>query len=382
MKGRRAKKGAVLATAVVFMTIIIALSVLVVVFASSSTKRAVNAAKRANSSIEADIIGDEFVTAVKNGYESYKSGSEESGIRKLPVATINAHMNKFVGKINENYSCEVSVSASKTYSLKLIETSGEKETQMMLVSVNVNEVKDENDADKVKGYTYSVVKWNLSDSDFAKLNVGGSFTEEQMSALANDYLDFYFNMKNSTDVILSADVYQLHLAEFLQSNNNNNLPQCYLTAETKKASDEADEAGETVYYVAVAKDAESNGEYILFKYRLVETTTEENKMPELHVYVGEDEYVFTAEYKEDEVVGDPVVTSVEAEGIKTITTTTTYTYTPIYTVNITKSSSGSASEHPEETMTGASRTSTSVSTETTKITTTETSEVKSEEEIS
>ena len=133
MKGRRAKKGAVLATAVVFMTIIIALSVLVVVFASSSTKRAVNAAKRANSSIAMNLIADEFVTSVKKEYESYKSGSDEAGIRELPVATIDAHMNEFAHKINENYSCEVSVSASKTYSLKLIETSGEKKTQIMIV---------------------------------------------------------------------------------------------------------------------------------------------------------------------------------------------------------------------------------------------------------
>ena len=136
MKGRRAKKGAVLATAVLFMTIIIALSVLVVVFASSSTKRAVNAAKRANSSIEMNLIADEFVTSVKKEYESYKSGSDEAVIRELPVATIDAHMNEFAHKINENYSCEVSVSASKTYSLKLIETSGEKKTQIMIVSVD------------------------------------------------------------------------------------------------------------------------------------------------------------------------------------------------------------------------------------------------------
>ena len=130
MKGRRAKKGAVLATAVVFMTIIIALSVLVVVFASSSTKRAVNAAKRANSSIEMNLIADEFVTSVKDGHESYykvdsTTSEEENGagtetIRELPVATIDAHMNEFAHKINENYSCEVSVSASKTYSLKLM----------------------------------------------------------------------------------------------------------------------------------------------------------------------------------------------------------------------------------------------------------------------
>lgn len=176
MKGRRAKKGAVLATAVVFMTIIIALSVLVVVFASSSTKRAVNAAKRANSSIEMNLIADEFVTSVKKEYESYKSGSDKAVIRELPVATIDAHMNEFAHKINENYSCEVSVSASKTYSLKLIETSGEKKTQIMIVSVEVkeNEITYADGVSEIK-YTYSVVKWNLSDSDIAKLNVKDLF---------------------------------------------------------------------------------------------------------------------------------------------------------------------------------------------------------------
>ena len=54
------------------------------------------------------------------------------------------------------------------------------------------EVKDKNDADKVIGYTYSVVKWNLSDSDIAKLNVEGSFSPKHMAALADDYLQFYF----------------------------------------------------------------------------------------------------------------------------------------------------------------------------------------------
>ena len=292
MKGRRAKKGAVLATAVVFMTIIIALSVLVVVFASSSTKRAVNAAKRANSSIEMNLIADEFVTSVKKEYESYKSGSDEAGIRELPVATIDAHMNEFAHKINENYSCEVSVSASKTYSLKLIETSGEKKTQIMIVSVDVkeNEIKDADGVVSEIKYTYSVVKWNLSDSDIAKLNVKGSFSPKHMAALANDYLQFYFMMKNS-ELGFSADVYQLHIAEFLQSNNNN-LPQCYLTAETIEKTDEKGNKTEIKRYVAVATDND-NQEYVLFKYRLVEKTGE-NEIPNLHIYVGEDEYVFSS----------------------------------------------------------------------------------------
>ena len=360
MKGRRAKKGAVLATAVVFMTIIIALSVLVVVFASSSTKRAVNAAKRANSSIEMNLIADEFVTSVKKEYESYKSGSDEAGIRELPVATIDAHMNEFAQKINENYSCEVSVSASKTYSLKLIETSGEKKTQIMIVSVDVKEVKDKNDADKVIGYTYSVVKWNLSDSDIAKLNVEGSFSPKHMAALADDYLQFYFMMKNSGAVTFDSNDYQLHLAELLQSNDNNNLPQCYLTAETIEETDENGTKTEIKRYIAVATDAESKEEYVLFKYRLVEKTGED-KMPNLHIYVGEDEYVFSSKsYIKD---GAPIEHINEDKTVKTTTTT----YTQIYTVIITKSSSDASNNfETKTTVTGESWI--EVSSETIKIT--------------
>lgn len=365
MKGRRAKKGAVLATAVVFMTIIIALSVLVVVFASSSTKRAVNAAKRANSSIEMNLIADEFVTSVKDGHESYykvdsTTSKEENGagtetIRELPVATIDAHMNEFAQKINENYSCEVSVSASKTYSLKLIETSGEKKTQIMIVSVDVKEVKDKNDADKVIGYTYSVVKWNLSDSDIAKLNVEGSFLADHMAVLANDYLDFYFKMKNSGPVIFDSNDYQLHIAELLQLNDTG-LPQCYLTAETIEKTDEKGTKTEIKRYVAVAKD-NYNQEYVLFKYRLVEKTGE-NEMPDLHIYVGEDEYVFSSKsYIKD---GAPIEHINEDKTVKTTTTT----YTQIYTVIITKSSD----EQDVKEFSTEGTTSTAVSSETIKIT--------------
>ena len=366
MKGRRAKKGAVLATAVVFMTIIIALSVLVVVFASSSTKRAVNAAKRANSSIEMNLIADEFVTSVKKEYESYKSGSDKAGIRELPVATIDAHMNEFAQKINENYSCEVSVSASKTYSLKLIETSGEKKTQIMIVSVDVKEVKDENDADKVIGYTYSVVKWNLSDSDIAKLNVEGSFYADHMAVLANDYLDFYFKMKNN-ELGFSADVYQLHIAELLQLNDTG-LPQCYLTAETIEKTDEEGNKTEIECYAAVATDND-NQEYVLFKYRLVEKTGE-NKMPDLHIYVGEDEYVFEAKYTYsiNEQKGNPTIDPVEGnETIKIKKTPITYTPIHTYAVTVTKSSSDTSNNfETETTVTGESWT--KVSSETIKIT--------------
>lgn len=354
MKGRRAKKGAVLATAVVFMTIIIALSVLVVVFASSSTKRAVNAAKRANSSIEMNLIADEFVTSVKKEYESYKRGSDEAGIRELPVATIDAHMNEFAQKINENYSCEVSVSASKTYSLKLIETSGEKKTQIMIVSVDVKEVKDKNDADKVIGYTYSVVKWNLSDSDISKLNVEGSFSPNHMAALANDYLDFYFKMKNSEAVIFDSNDYQLHIAELLQLNDTG-LPQCYLTAETIEKTDEEGNKTEIECYAAVATDND-NQEYVLFKYRLVEKTGEK-EMPDLHIYVGEDEYVFSSKSYID---GASIEHINEDKTVKTTTTT----YTQIYAVIITKSSD----EQDVKKFSTEGTTSTAVSSETIKIT--------------
>ena len=239
MKGRRAKKGAVLATAVVFMTIIIALSVLVVVFASSSTKRAVNAAKRANSSIEMNLIADEFVTSVKKEYESYK----EAGIRELPVATIDAHMNEFAHKINENYSCEVSVSASKTYSLKLIETSGEKKTQIMIVSVDVkeNEIKDADGVSKIK-YTYSVVKWNTTSQTVKEPNVG-DVTNEQIMKLAQKFLQLYISENKDSSILTLA-----------MSN--------YIKNETNLNDEKFDEL---TYYVETQKNGEIDYNYVKYK---------------------------------------------------------------------------------------------------------------------
>ncbi len=239
MKGRRAKKGAVLATAVVFMTIIIALSVLVVVFASSSTKRAVNAAKRANSSIEMNLIADEFVTSVKKEYESYK----EAGIRELPVATIDAHMNEFAHKINENYSCEVSVSASKTYSLKLIETSGEKKTQIMIVSVDVkeNEIKDADGVSKIK-YTYSVVKWNTTSQTVEEPNVG-DVTNEQIMKLAQKFLQLYISENKDSSILTLA-----------MSN--------YIKNETNLNDEKFDEL---TYYVETQKNGEIDYNYVKYK---------------------------------------------------------------------------------------------------------------------
>lgn len=243
MKGRRAKKGAVLATAVVFMTIIIALSVLVVVFASSSTKRAVNAAKRANSSIEMNLIADEFVTSVKKEYGSYKSGSDEAGIRELPVATIDAHMNEFAHKINENYSCEVSVSASKTYSLKLIETSGEKKTQIMIVSVDVkeNEIKDADGVSKIK-YTYSVVKWNTTSQTVEEPNVG-DVTNEQIMKLAQKFLQLYISENKDSSILTLA-----------MSN--------YIKNETNLNDEKFDEL---TYYVETQKNGEIDYNYVKYK---------------------------------------------------------------------------------------------------------------------
>ena len=245
MKGRRAKKGAVLATAVVFMTIIIALSVLVVVFASSSTKRAVNAAKRANSSIEMNLIADEFVTSVKKEYESYKSGSDEAVIRELPVATIDAHMNEFAHKINENYSCEVSVSASKTYSLKLIETSGEKKTQIMIVSVEVkeNEITDADGVVSEIKYTYSVVKWNTTSQTVEEPNVGDVTNEQQVMKLAQKFLQLYISENKDSSILTLA-----------MSN--------YIKNETNLNDEKFDEL---TYYVETQKNGEIDYNYVKYK---------------------------------------------------------------------------------------------------------------------
>ena len=281
MKGRRAKKGAVLATAVVFMTIIIALSVLVVVFASSSTKRAVNAAKRANSSIEMNLIADEFVTSVKDGHESYykvdsTTSEEENGagtetIRELAIATIYEHMNEFAQKINENYSCEVSVSASKTYSLKLIETSGEKKTQIMIVSVDVKEVKDKNDADKVIGYTYSVVKWNTTSQTVEEPNVG-DVTNEQVMKLAQKFLQLYISENKDSNTIMFA------ISRYIQNLSD---------LDGKKFSDrqysivtERNAYGDEICYSVVN---EENGTYdVIFKYNIV--LSAEKKEPSFVIY--------------------------------------------------------------------------------------------------
>lgn len=272
MKGRRAKKGAVLATAVVFMTIIIALSVLVVVFASSSTKRAVNAAKRANSSIEMNLIADEFVTSVKKEYESYKSGSDEAGIRELPVATIDAHMNEFAHKINENYSCEVSVSANKTYSLKLIETSGEKKTQIMIVSVDVkeNEIKEADGVSKIK-YTYSVVKWNTTSQTIEEPNVG-DVKNEQIMKLAQKFLQLYISENKDSNTIMFA------ISRYIQNLSD---------LDGKKFSDrqysivtERNAYGDEICYSVVN---EENGTYdVIFKYNIV--LSAEKKEPSFVIY--------------------------------------------------------------------------------------------------
>lgn len=272
MKGRRAKKGAVLATAVVFMTIIIALSVLVVVFASSSTKRAVNAAKRANSSIEMNLIADEFVTSVKKEYESYKSGSDEAGIRELPVATIDAHMNEFAQKINENYSCEVSVSASKTYSLKLIETSDEKKTQIMIVSVDVkeNEIKDADGVSKIK-YTYSVVKWNTTSQTVEEPNVG-DVTNKQIMKLAQKFLQLYISENKDSNTIMFA------ISRYIQ--NLSDLDGEKFSDRQYSIVTERNAYGDEICYSVVY---EEDGTYdVIFKYNIV--LSAEKKEPSFVIY--------------------------------------------------------------------------------------------------
>lgn len=273
MKGRRAKKGAVLATAVVFMTIIIALSVLVVVFASSSTKRAVNAAKRANSSIEMNLIADEFVTSVKKEYESYKSGSDEAVIRELPVATIDAHMNEFAHKINENYSCEVSVSASKTYSLKLIETSGEKKTQIMIVSVDVkeNEIKDADGVVSEIKYTYSVVKWNTTSQTVEEPNVG-DVTNEQIMKLAQKFLQLYISENKDSNTIMFA------MSRYIQ--NLSDLDGEKFSDRQYSIVTERNAYGDEICYSVVY---EEDGTYdVIFKYNIV--LSAEKKEPSFVIY--------------------------------------------------------------------------------------------------
>ncbi len=273
MKGRRAKKGAVLATAVVFMTIIIALSVLVVVFASSSTKRAVNAAKRANSSIEMNLIADEFVTSVKKEYESYKSGSDEAGIRELPVATIDAHMNEFAHKINENYSCEVSVSASKTYSLKLIEASGEKKTQIMIVSVDVkeNEIKDADGVVSEIKYTYSVVKWNTTSQTVEEPNVG-DVTNEQVMKLAQKFLQLYISENKDSNTIMFA------ISRYIQ--NLSDLDGEKFSDRQYSIVTERNAYGDEICYSVVY---EKDGTYnVIFKYNIV--LSAEKKDPSFVIY--------------------------------------------------------------------------------------------------
>ncbi len=273
MKGRRAKKGAVLATAVLFMTIIIALSVLVVVFASSSTKRAVNAAKRANSSIEMNLIADEFVTSVKKEYESYKSGSDEAVIRELPVATIDAHMNEFAHKINENYSCEVSVSASKTYSLKLIETSGEKKTQIMIVSVDVkeNEIKDADGVVSEIKYTYSVVKWNTTSQTVEEPNVG-DVTNEQIMKLAQKFLQLYISENKDSNTIMFA------ISRYIQ--NLSDLDGEKFSDRQYSIVTERNAYGDEICYSVVH---EEDGTYdVIFKYNIV--LSAEKKEPSFVIY--------------------------------------------------------------------------------------------------
>ena len=236
--------------------------------------RAVNAAKRANSSIEINLIADEFVTSVKKEYESYKSGSDEAGIRELPVATIDAHMNEFAHKINENYSCEVSVSASKTYSLKLIETSGEKKTQIMIVSVDVKEVKDKNDA-KAIGYTYSVVKWSTTSQTVEEPNVG-DVTNEQIMKLAQKFLQLYISENKDSNTIMFA------MSRYIQ--NLSDLDGKKFSKYQYSIVTERNAYGDEICYSVVYE--KKDGTYdVIFKYNIV--LSAEKKEPSFVIYDNE-----------------------------------------------------------------------------------------------
>ena len=93
-------------------------------------------------------------------------------------------------------------------------------------------------------------------------------------------------------------------------------------------------------------------------------------MPNLHIYVGEDEYVFEAKYtySENEQKGDPTIEPVEGnETIKIKKTPITYTPIHTYAVTVTKSSSDASNNfETETTVTGESWI--EVSSETIKIT--------------
>lgn len=259
MKGRRAKKGAVLATAVAFMTIIIALSVLVVVFASSGTKRAVSAAKRANGSIMLNLIGDKFVATVKKCHESYYIGAAasegestevgEGEVKKLPVAAIDEQMNKFVAEINENYSCEVSVLGDTTYLLKLIETVDEKETQIFFISVTANEFKGEQGG--AAGYTYNVVKWDVSNRTVEEPGIS-ELGSEDLIKLAQKFLQLYISENHDGDALMVA------MSRYIQNMNEEKFSEHQYSITPDRENN--------VYSVIYEGD---NKAEIVFKYSIV-----------------------------------------------------------------------------------------------------------------
>lgn len=126
---RKSEKGVVLATTVVFMMIVVALSVLVIALASIGASVAVKAEKLASSAISADDIGGRFVAEVR------KNQSQ---------ADISAHMNAYIE--GSDFSAIVSVSDG-VYTLNLLKDG----TRAATVSVKVT---TENETS-----TYTVTRW-------------------------------------------------------------------------------------------------------------------------------------------------------------------------------------------------------------------------------
>ena len=163
------------------------------------------------------------------------------------------------------------MSASKTYSLKLIETSGEKKTQIMIVSVDVKEVKDKNDADKVIGYTYSVVKWNTTSQTVEEPNVG-DVTNEQIMKLAQKFLQLYISENKDSNTIMFA------ISRYIQ--NLSDLDGEKFSDRQYSIVTERNAYGDEICYSVVN---EENGTYdVIFKYNIV--LSAEKKEPSFVIY--------------------------------------------------------------------------------------------------
>ena len=182
-------------------------------------------------------------------------------------------MNEFAQKINENYSCEVSVSASKTYSLKLIETSGEKKTQIMIVSVDVkeNEIKDADGVVSEIKYTYSVVKWNTTSQTVEEPNVG-DVTNVPIMKLAQKFLQLYISEnKDSNTIMFAMSRYIQNLSDL----DGEKFSDCQYSIVTERNA-----YGDEICYSVVC---EEDGTYdVIFKYNIV--LSAEKKEPSFVIY--------------------------------------------------------------------------------------------------